>query len=424
MFAHASWPDLMHTAHLLLILSSRWLQTFMSWLSVQYLHLVSILHALSVCLYCWQLKHCVTQHPLSNNSHVLMSCSSISPFSMSALTCSALAVFTIIDLYFFPVWSALFDHATHCSHSSVYSMLFCCSIAFLTAASSVVFTQSLAISCTIIRYILQCIFILMSIWFIQSVLTDSASLICMSAVCSMRLLLDSHCRASAFSVSFLSIASLVLSSSFSVEMFLVFDLSLLVLMIISLILFLCSTAAIIHALSAHVICTAICVYICHELSELIWSLMALSILLLMTLSSQRMFMSLSTCVLMMKSSMLLVRCCMMNAETSHISLSVRSWKIKEIVFRSFIIVASWHWWLSGLCSMSDQLSLLHCSAVSTFFISMKLLITLLIYECSLQVIYMCCPQFVKSLLHDCFHLISSLSACNYLVMTLSNIHWI
>ena len=52
--------------------------------------------------------------------------------------------------------------------------------------------------------------------------------------------------------------------------------------------------------------------------------------------------------------------------------------------------------------MSDQLSQLHCSADRTLFISMKLLITLLIYECSLQVIYMCCPQFVKSLLHDCF----------------------
>ena len=52
--------------------------------------------------------------------------------------------------------------------------------------------------------------------------------------------------------------------------------------------------------------------------------------------------------------------------------------------------------------MSDQLSRPCCSTDETLFISMKLLITLLIYECSLQVIYVCCPQFVKSSLHDCF----------------------
>ena len=91
----------------------------------------------------------------------------------------------------------------------------------------------------------------------------------MSAVCSIRLPLDSHCKASTFSASFLSIAPLILSSSFSVEVFIVFDLSLLVLMIISLTLFLCFTAVIVHALSAHVICTAICMYVCHKLSELI-----------------------------------------------------------------------------------------------------------------------------------------------------------
>ena len=411
MFTHASWPDFMQIMHLLLILSSRWLQTFVSWLPVQCLHLIDILHALSVCSYCWQLKHCVIQHPLSKSSHVLMSCSSIKPFSMSALTFSALTVFIIIDLYFFPVWSALFDHVTHCRRSSACSMLFCCSMTFLTAASSVVSIQSFITLCTITEYILQCILALMSMWFIQSVLTDSASLIDMSAVCNMRSPLRRRQRASTFFMSFLSITLLILSRSSSVEVSLVFDLSLSVLMTISLALFPCSTAVMMHALSAHVDCTVICAYVCHELSEFIWSLMTLSILSLMTLSSQRMFMSLSTCVFVMKSSMLLMRHCMMNAETSHISLSVRSWKMKEIAFRSSIIVASWHWWLSGLCSMSDQLSQLHCSADRTLFISMKLLITLLIYECSLQVIYVCCPQFIKSLLHDCFFL-TSIDKCH------------
>ena len=90
--------------------------------------------------------------------------------------------------------------------------------------------------------------------------------------------------------------------------------------------------------------------------------------------------------------------CILNSNT----LSVRDWKMKEIVFRSFIIVASCCWWLFSLCSMSDQLSQLHCSADGTLFISIKLLITLLIYKCSLQMIYVCCHQFVKLLLHDCF----------------------
>ena len=100
-------------------------------------------------------------------------------------------------------------------------------------------------------------------------LTDSASLIDMSAVCNMRSPLRRRQRASAFSVSFLSIALLILSRSSSVEMFLVFDLSLSVLMTISLTLFLYLTAAIMHALSAHVDCAVICVYVCHELSEFI-----------------------------------------------------------------------------------------------------------------------------------------------------------
>ena len=401
----------MQTTHLLLILLSKWLQAFVSWLLMQCLHLISILHALPVCSYCWQLKHCVIRHPLSKSSHVLMSCPSIKPFSMSALTSSALAVFTIIDLYFFPVWSALFGHATHCRRSPVCSVLFCCSMTFLTAASSVVSMQSFITSCTITEYVLQCILTLMSMWFIQSVLTDSASLIDMSAVCSMRSPLRRCWRASTFFMSFLSIALLILSRSSSVEVSLVFDPSLPVLMTISLALFSCSTAVMMHALSAHFDCVMICAYVCHELSEFIWSLMTLSILSLMALSSQRMFMSLSMRVFVMKSLMLLMRCRMMNAETSHISLSVRGWKMKEIAFRSSIIVASWHWWLSGLCSMSDQLSQLHCSADRTLFISMKLLITLLIYECSLQMIYVCCPQFVKSLLRDCFFLNRYLLEC-------------
>ena len=100
-------------------------------------------------------------------------------------------------------------------------------------------------------------------------LTDSASLICMSAVCNMRSLLDRHCRASIFFMSFLFIALLILSSSSSVEVSLMFDPSLLILMIISLAIFFYFTAAIAHVLSAHVICTAICMYVCHELSELI-----------------------------------------------------------------------------------------------------------------------------------------------------------
>ena len=130
--------------------------------------------------------------------------------------------------------------------------------------------------------------------------------------------------------------------------------------------------------------------------------MTLSILSLMTLSSQRMFMSLNTHIFMMKSSMLHVKCCMTNTEISHVSLSVKDWKIKEIIFKSFSIVTSWCWWLSDLCSMNNQLSLLHCSADRTLFIWLKLLISLLTYECSLQMIYLCYPQFVKSLLHDCF----------------------
>ena len=68
--------------------------------------------------------------------------------------------------------------------------------------------------------------------------------------------------------------------------------------------------------------------------------------------------------------------------------------------------------------MSDQLSQLHCSADETLFISMKLLITLLIYKCSLQMIYMCCPQFVKSLLHDCFSLKSHMNVNLSLIKSL------
>ena len=52
--------------------------------------------------------------------------------------------------------------------------------------------------------------------------------------------------------------------------------------------------------------------------------------------------------------------------------------------------------------MSDQLLQPRCSADGMPFISMKLLITLLVYECSLQVIYVCCPQFVKLPLRGCF----------------------
>ena len=76
-------------------------------------------------------------------------------------------------------------------------------------------------------------------------------------------------RVSTFSVSFSLITLLIFSRSSSVKMFLVFDLSLFVLIIISLTLFSCSTAAIMHALSAHVDCTVICVYICYKLSEFI-----------------------------------------------------------------------------------------------------------------------------------------------------------
>ena len=322
MFTHASWPGFMQIMHLLLVLSSRWLQAFVSWLPVQCLHLIGILHALPVCSYCWQLKHCVILHPLSKSSHVLMSCPSIKPFSMSALASSALAVFTIIDPYFFSVWSALFGHATRCRRSPACSVLFCCSMTFFTAASSVVSTWSFITPCTITGYVLQCILTLMSMWFIHSVLTDSASLVDMSAVCSMRSPLRRRWRASAFSASFPSIALLILSRSSPVEVSLVFDLSLPVLMTISLALFPCSTAVMMHALSAHVDCAVICAYVCHELSEFIWSLVTFSILSLMALSSQRMFMSLSTRVFAMKSSMLLIRRRMMNAETSRVSLSI------------------------------------------------------------------------------------------------------
>ena len=127
----------------------------------------------------------------------------------------------------------------YCSCSSACSMLFCYSMTFLTAVSSVVFIQFLAISCTITKYILQCIFTLISMWFIQSVLTDSVSLVCISAVYSIRSLLDKHHKVNAFSVSFSFITSLILNRSFSVEMFLMFDPSLFVLMTISSALFSC-----------------------------------------------------------------------------------------------------------------------------------------------------------------------------------------